>query len=71
MNARMAESPVGHRAYHVVRTDSRYACGASRVAEATWLLMPPKPAHEVEPRHRCLRVGCSNDFAKADREASR
>lgn len=68
--SRLAEKPESHAVYHVVRDEDRYACGTKRVAAmAEFTEVKTQLAHEVASNHRCLRIGCTNDYAKADREA--
>lgn len=68
-----AERRAGLATFHVVRgellTADRYACGARR--ELHPVSVELLAAASVVPNQRCLRMGCSNDFAKADREARR
>lgn len=64
--SRMAEQPQGAGTFHVVRGD-RYACGCKRTDRAP--VHSSCDASTVPPHLRCLRIGCSNDYAKADREA--
>lgn len=63
--SRIAEIPRGAATFHVVRGD-RYACGAKRLEDAVELSVH---AHQVATTRRCLRIGCVNDYAKADKEA--
>lgn len=60
----VAELLDGLVVYHVARGD-RFACGARRTGRA---LAKALPAAIVSHDLRCLRIGCSNDYAKADRE---
>ena len=66
--SRRAERYHGKLIFHVVRQDDRYACGSVRHPE---MVNEDVDAHDVAPARRCLRVGCSNDYAKADAEARR
>lgn len=63
--ARNALRPTKSKVFHVVRAD-RYACGAKIDAGS---VAERRDAHKVNPFDRCMRIGCSNDYAKADREA--
>lgn len=51
--------------FHIVRGD-RYACGAKRDGS---LVVEDGAAYKVLPKYRCQRIGCMNDYAKADKEA--
>lgn len=64
---RTAERPAGAATYHVLR-GARYACGAKRDLDRGF---DRSLAYAVEPVRRCGRIGCSNDYAKADREVVR
>lgn len=68
MSARMAERCHDRAFFHVVRQPDRYACGMVRRPER---VIEDAGAHTVEPKRRCLRVGCQNDYAKADSESRR
>ncbi len=62
---RVAERGRRQHVFHVVRGD-RYACGAKRAAEDPW--RDTVPAVSVPAKVQCLRVGCQNDYAKAEAE---
>jgi hypothetical protein len=66
MSVRMAERYHGKLLFHVVRFPARYACGSVRHPE---MVNEDAEAHTIEPKRRCLRVGCANDYAKADKAA--
>ena len=66
----MGENRIGmertseHARYHVVRGE-RYACAAKRDPSKSHHSMS---ADLVSHGARCDRIGCANDYAKADRE---
>ena len=67
MTTRIAERVCVASVYHVVRGD-RLACGAKRLLD---MVLDRMDAHDVTTGQRCQRIGCQNDYAKADQEAGR